>query len=235
MKNKRVKSSAKGKPFDVYSDNYDQILDNNLKFFTKDSSKFTNYKVEYLLSKNLSPTRILDFGCGNGKATNFLKQAFPQAELWGCDISEKIIHAAKKKYPDVKFFSITKPEELGFYSEEFDLIFVSCVLHHIAPQERLPWVESLAKCLSFGGKITIFEHNPYNPLTRYCVSTCEFDNDAVLLSLGECKNLFVKELSHVSSQYTLFFPWRTRIFQSIERSLIWLPLGGQYCVIFEKI
>ena len=234
MKNKQMESPVEGKSFEVYADNYDQILDQNLKIFTNDTSKFTHYKVEYLLSKQISPTRILDFGCGNGRATRFLKQAFPKAELWGCDVSEKIVHAAKKNFPDAKFFFITKPEDLGIYEEMFDLIFISCVVHHIIPKERLCWVKSLANSLSFGGKISIFEHNPYNPLTRYCVAGCEFDTDTVLLSIGECKKLFATELTHVSSQYTLFFPWRTRFFQSIERLLTWLPLGGQYCIILEK-
>ncbi len=30
------------------------------------------------------------------------------------------------------------------------------------------------------GRVYIFEHNPYNPVTRYLVATCEFDRDAVL-------------------------------------------------------
>ena len=235
MGNRRIKISAEEKSFDDYADNYDQILGQNLKFVTNDTSLFTRYKVEYLLSKHLSPKRILDFGCGNGKATEFLKQAFPKAELWGCDVSEKIIRAAKENYLDASFFFITKPEDLGIYTEKFDLIFISCVVHHIALHKRLPWVKSLANSLSPGGKIAIFEHNPYNPITRYCVATCEFDSEAVLLSLGECKKLFQTELSYISGQYTLFFPWRTYFFESVERLLTWLPLGGQYCIILEKI
>ena len=235
MKNKRIETSTSGELFDDYADNYDQILDHNLKLVTRDTSKFTRYKVEYLHLKKFSPRHILDFGCGNGKATRFLKEVFPKAELWGCDISEKIIHIAKKSHPDVNFFVMKKPEDLDSYTEMFDLIFISCVMHHIRPQERLPWVKSLRKALLPEGKIAIFEHNPYNPVTRYCVATCEFDSDAALLSLRECKKLFEAELSCISSQYTLFFPWRTHFFQSLERLLTWLPLGGQYCVIVEKI
>jgi SAM-dependent methyltransferase len=229
---KYVKQSREKTTLDIYADDYDEILKENLKLVTNDVSAFIRYKVEYLTSQHLSPKRILDFGCGIGRAGNFLKQAFPEAKLWGCDVSEQSIRLARENYPDTKFFSIAKPTDIELYSGMFDLVFVSCVLHHIIPEERLWWLESLAKALSLNGKIAIFEHNPYNPMTRHFVATCDFDVGVTLLSLQECKSLMTRAgLRCISSQYTLFFPWRTRFFKKLEKFLTWLPLGGQYCII----
>jgi SAM-dependent methyltransferase len=224
------------KTFVGYASDYERIVEENFKIVTNDVAYFTSYKVEYLRLKHLSPKRILDFGCGIGKAENFLKQAFPEAELWGCDVSEESLHLAQKSHSDVQFFLVEKPVDIERRSGMFDLIFVSCVFHHIVPEERLPWVESLAKSLSSNGKLAIFEINPYNPVARHFVATCVFDAGVTLLPLPKCKSLMAKAgLTCISGQYTLFFPWRKPFLNHLERFLTWLPLGGQYCVLAQKI
>jgi SAM-dependent methyltransferase len=221
--------------FDKFAANYDAIHKENMKGITDDISIFARYKAEHLLSLGMTPRRILDFGCGSGTLEPFLMQSFPGAELYGCDVSLDSISVAQEKFPEANFFPISAPNELAHYRGVFDLIIASCVLHHIAPRERLSWIESLGNSLAPGGKSAIFEHNPYNPVTRHLVNTCEFDVDAVLLRLKECKELIREAgLITVSSQYTLFFPWRSVFFVFAESLLRWLPLGGQYCLIFSN-
>jgi ubiquinone/menaquinone biosynthesis C-methylase UbiE len=232
---KKLANQPHEKTFDGYASDYERIVEENFKIVTNDISYFTGYKVEYLRLKHLSPKRILDFGCGIGKAENFLKQAFPGAELWGCDVSEESLHAARKSHPDVQFFSVANPVDMERHSGMFDLIFISCVFHHIVPEERLSWLESLAKSLSSNGKIAVFEVNPYNPVARHFVATCVFDAGVTLLSLPKCKSLIAEAgLTCISSQYTFFFPWRKPFLNNLERFLTWLPLGGQYCVLAQK-
>jgi len=73
------------------------------------------------------------------------------------------------------------------------------------------------------------EHNPINPVTRYIVSTCEFDENAVLIPAGR---LSAREkaagFSKVEVAYTGFFPGALRFLLPLEPWLSALPVGAHY-------
>ena len=46
----------------------------------------------------------LDFGCGNGRLTEVIKQALPKWQVYGTDVSNVAIEKAKKSYPNCTFF-----------------------------------------------------------------------------------------------------------------------------------
>src|SRR4051812_32202639 len=91
--------------FDQYAKNYNEILTEQLKFYEKDDSYFAEYKVVKLKTLLKSePKSILDFGCGIGRSTLFLKKHFPQAKIYGCDTSQKCLNEAAKLQPLAEFF-----------------------------------------------------------------------------------------------------------------------------------
>lgn len=47
------------------------------------------------------PARILDLGCGPGRMSLPLAERFPEAEIIGCDISEKMLALARNHGPDI--------------------------------------------------------------------------------------------------------------------------------------
>jgi hypothetical protein len=75
----------------------------------------------------------------------------------------------------------------------------------------------------------VFEHNPYNPLTRHAVNTCELDRDAVLLPPRETIAL-LKHAAAVEPEYRhyLFSPLGGATGSWLDRRLRNVPLGGQY-------
>jgi hypothetical protein len=81
----------------------------------------------------------------------------------------------------------------------------------------------------------IFEHNPFNPVTRYIVATCEFDEKAVLVP---AHSLMAREIaagfSNVKRSYIGFFPRMLRSLRSWEPWLSALPIGAQYFTVAEK-
>ena len=99
-------------------------------------------------------------------------------------------------------------------------------------------MDALLKCkqlLRDGGSIFLFEHNPFNPVTRLIFERCAFDEGAVMLRLREVKALAESVgLSVTRSDYTLFFPRQLSFLRPMERLLGWLPLGAQYCVEMAK-
>lgn len=216
--------------FDDYSIEYNKILEDQLKKFSDNIDFFAEYKVQ-ILKKMLdySPKFILEYGCGIGRNLRFLHHYFPLAQIFGCDTSRESLILANK-YKFAKLYHLGNDK----IKERFDLIFVSCVFHHIEPKKREGVVENIYSLLN-KGSVFVFEHNPYNPLTRHLVATCPFDRDAILLSQKECINLFTsKGFIKKANHYYLFLPPKLNKLYVIEKYLGWLPLGGQYFIQFTK-
>jgi SAM-dependent methyltransferase len=217
--------------FDDYSNEYNDILENRLKTFSHNVEFFAENKILILKKMlNYSPKMILEYGCGIGRNLSFLSKHFPGSEIFGCDISQESLKIAEKN-KFAKLYYLGSDE----INDKFDLIFISCVFHHIEPQKREEVVRYIYSLLVNKGSIFVFEHNPYNPLTRYIVNTCPFDSDAILLSMNECNKLFNSNgFITLAQQYYLFFPPKLAKLFCIEEYLGWLPLGGQYFIQFSK-
>lgn len=214
--------------FDDYADQYEGLLQAQLGFFSQDRGYFSDYKVRVVKDHlEATPQDVLDFGCGIGLSLPFLKEHFPQATISATDLSAKSLEYVGKNLP---FVQVLRDDQLE--GKEFDLIFVSGVFHHIPVSERPLVTARLRKLLSPHGRLFVFEHNPYNPVTRRMVSTCPFDEDAVLLTQSEMKRLFrdAAGLKIAHNGYCLFFPEKLKRMRPMERALRWLPMGGQYFV-----
>jgi len=224
--------------FDNIADSYDEELKKSLGIFgNKNVSMFAKYKIKILKSKlSQVPTNILEFGCGTGRNCIFIKNIFPNSNIFGCDISEKSLEIARKINLTIHYNMITNPFDLSkAYKEPFDCIFISNVFHHIPINEHQFWLDALYGILSNKGFIIIFEHNPYNPITKYIFNTSKIDKDATMLNPSYCCSLLKKaNFIDLRRDYTLFFLWRNGFFETIERILSWLPLGTQYYVIGRK-
>lgn len=214
--------------FDEYTDNYNELLHESTKFFSTSEEYFAKYKIELVRSEITRPiNRILEYGCGIGRNIRYLQAAFPGAEIIGTDISEASLTIAASENPGVRFEAERENLDLG----QFDLIFVAGVFHHIPPPERPSVSRLLAKRLTKAGSLCVFEHNPFNPVTRRIVNTCPYDADAVLLKPSELRSLLHQaELMTRGQAYCLFIPPKLSRLAPIEKYLEWLPLGGQYWI-----
>ncbi len=216
--------------FDEFAREYKEIQDDHLLFFGEESGYFAEIKAS--TARDLvfpAPRRILEFGCGTGMNLGSLAASFPGAELSGCDISEECLRVAANRHPNVDLFVSGREGDTD--RKPFDLVFVANVFHHIVPAERGPVLEGLRRRMADGGSLVVFEHNPYNPVTRHLVSTCPFDRDAVLLAPRELRTLVAGVGLMVRSlQYILFFPAFLRRLRFLEKPMRFLPLGGQYCI-----
>jgi SAM-dependent methyltransferase len=217
--------------FDDFAADYNNIHAENLRFFETESDYFAQYKAK--IAKNLinvDPARILEFGCGIGNNIKYLKNSFPDAVIAGCDISQKSIDLAAQQNPEVEFVNIEGLSETHFGS--YDLVFIANVFHHIQPEQRINTMLLLKKLLKKDGRLIIFEHNPYNPITRHIVNTCPFDADAKLLKPKELSTLLNEAgFSIMTRNYILFFTSFLACLRPFERYMTSLPLGGQYVIL----
>ena len=215
--------------FDDYTSNYNSLLRESTGFFSESEAYFARYKVDILRSEAPATTkRLLEYGCGIGRNIPFLRDAFPEAAIAGSDISSASLEIAREENPGVEFFV----EQAGSKSvSNYDVIFIAGVFHHIHVKERAAVMKTIFQRLAPGGAVIIFEHNPFNPVTRRIVNDCPYDKDAVLLRPSELKRILANAgLSVCHSEYCLFVPPAFSVLLPLEAKLGWLPLGGQYWV-----
>ncbi len=215
--------------FDETAANYTELLEENLGKYGKDISYYAEYKSLFMAQHVLgAPQQILEFGCGTGRNIPFIKKHFPQAEISAYDPSQESIEHAKSNNPNINFVDDIYDDK---HNAKYDLILVAGVYHHIPVAERESTTQRLHTLLKPQGELFLFEHNPYNPLTQKAVSTCPFDEDAVLLPPAEAINWIANSgLQLQKLRYCLFFPASLKRLRFLERFLYAIPFGGQYAV-----
>jgi SAM-dependent methyltransferase len=220
--------------FDAYADEYGDAVQRSIGFAGKDHDFFTRRKAFHLLDlarRRLGPAtalRALDVGCGVGLTDSYLVDRFRTLE--GVDTSEEAIRRAAAANPSVSYRTYAG-DRLPYEDEHFDLAFAICVLHHVRPAERPGFVAELRRVVRPGGLVAVFEHNPFNPLTRLAVMRCDFDADAVLVTPGKVDRLLRDVgLRPVEQRYVILFPSDRRRVQALEDALRGLPLAAQYYV-----
>ena len=191
------------------------------------------YKKEHLDAVIKDGKSLLDFGCGSGLYTEYIKKWYPQLSVCGVDVSEAFIDMARQKSTCCSYSVVKTPEELHKLGR-FDYIFVNCVLHHIPHREHQSWLRGLSALLNGGGKLIVMEMNPYAPLTQILQRTNKYEVNAVLLLPAYCRKLVAAFLTERAFGYTFVFPWRSAFFRAIEKSLCGVPFGAQYYVVAEK-
>jgi hypothetical protein len=105
------------------------------------------------------------------------------------------------------------------------------VLHHVPPRKWADLLCETRRVLSPGGSLTVFEHNPLNPLTQLVVRTNVIDKDAVLLRRGHLMRLMAEAgFADLESRYILVTPFENAYARKLETALGSIPLGAQYYV-----
>jgi len=132
-------------------------------------------------------------------------------------------------------FDLVPGGELPYDADSFHVVLVCCVLHHAAPDERVALLREGARVLAPGGRLYLFEHNPWNPITRLVVGGTSMDRNATLLSAAEVRAGLRRIGVHdVKTNYLMFFPPRWSWCRRLEDLLEWCPFGGQYVVTATK-
>jgi ubiquinone/menaquinone biosynthesis C-methylase UbiE len=121
---------------------------------------------------------------------------------------------------------------LPYPDASFDAAYTVCVMHHVPPEQWESLVREMRRVVRPGGITVVFEHNPFNPLTRRAVSTCEFDENAVLLRARRTRLLLRKAgLREVRSRYILTLPAAGGLPHKVDRLFSRLPFGAQYYAV----
>ena len=218
--------------FDAFAADYQASVERSVGFTGRDLGFFHRRKVHVLRRLagrhlgNLAGARVLDVGCGAG-VTDELLQPYV-GSLHGVDVSKQMVAQAKVRNPSA-MYEPYDGEHLPFPDGSFDFVLTICVVHHVPPPRWSDFVQEMARVTRPGGLVAILEHNPLNPLTRRAVSTCEFDEDAVLVPHRRATRLLRDAgVGPVEVCNFLFSPFEGRVGSRIDQWLARVPFGGQY-------
>jgi SAM-dependent methyltransferase len=85
---------------------------------------------EFLDSRQLQPATVLELGCGAGEVLKQLSEAWPAAQLTGCEISPQAFAECRKKAGERLRFELLQPGAVP--GGHFDLAMAIDVFEHVA-------------------------------------------------------------------------------------------------------
>jgi SAM-dependent methyltransferase len=227
-----------GDLFDQYAAAYEQALSTALAPAGESREYFAEGRVAWLKhclnEVKQTPKTVLDFGCGDGATTPLLLAALRAESAVGIDVSTKSLEIAGKNYAtgQVRFESIGEFHASG----QMDLAYCNGVFHHILPNQRAEALALVNRALRARGLFSLWENNPWSLATRYVMSRCAFDRDAIMLTPAEARSLLGNGgFEILRTDFRFIFPHALRALRKIEDFVYRLPLGTQYQVLCRKI
>jgi SAM-dependent methyltransferase len=225
--------------FDSFAESYEREVAAAIRFARIPHRFFLEAKRDHILNalrqrfEDLRQVRALDLGCGTGLVDCLLKVDLPK--LVGVDASEKVLEAAKFRNPELKYQHV-RDDLLPFEDQSFDVVFAICVWHHVPPSRWRGFLSEISRVLVANGVLLIYEHNPWNPLTRVAVARCAFDVDSVLLTARKAaENVRAAGFGSIIIDYLFFLPFRTQFTAFCERRVLRkIPIGAQYALCASR-
>jgi len=103
---------------------------------------------------------VLDVGCGTGQlGAAIAAQGF---DVFGVDLSASMVAKARQRGLAGTYAAVTTA--LPFADASFDLALTVATLHHLETPERVATtVAEMARVVTSGGFVVLWDHNPANP------------------------------------------------------------------------
>lgn len=112
-----------------------------------------------ILGEHVRGSRALDFGCGTGRSTRFLRDL--GFDTTGVDISESMLKKARERDPKGSYFLVSETELPELDHGSFDLVLSTFTFDNIPTREqKLASLRSLADLLTADGRMVNLVSSP---------------------------------------------------------------------------
>ncbi|MFC1951675.1 class I SAM-dependent methyltransferase [Chloroflexota bacterium] len=150
-------------------------------------------RIRQLIAKlYLSPKiKILDYGCGQGRYIGVLEEAFPGAEINGCDISTVAIEKAKNRYPKHSFLQFC--DITPYESDTFDFILSIEVFEHV--EDIFKTLNDISRILKVGGHL-VFSTPCANPFSFEHIK-CSLKKNGIQPSKDGFQRFYFEDAGHI--------------------------------------
>ncbi|MDZ7612246.1 MAG: class I SAM-dependent methyltransferase [Candidatus Moranbacteria bacterium] len=139
----------------------DKIRKEVTGFYDTVSHKFSQTRKNWwreldFIDKYIQPgSKLLDFGCGNGRLLELIYGNNLKTNYTGADVSESLIDLARAHYAKEKFVLIESEEKLPFPDNSFDVAVSVAVFHHLTPKMAESALKEISRVLKPGGVLVI--------------------------------------------------------------------------------
>lgn len=114
-------------------------------------------RFEYALRHIKDGDKVLDIGCGVGVFTRLVQDANPSCEIWGTDISDKVIKDNLEQHERIAYFQGYVGSQDALEDAYFDVVFSGETLEHLDDPNQL--FKDAHRVLKPGGTLIITTPN----------------------------------------------------------------------------
>ena len=121
-----------GVPYSSYNRFHEVMAEESYQTVVVGLIKYILPLVPNLITDLKNGIKVLDIGCGKGKAVNFMAQHFPKSNFYGYDLSNEAISDAIKEAQDMKNSNVSfKIQDILNFTlnDKFDLITAFDAIH----------------------------------------------------------------------------------------------------------
>ncbi len=169
------------------------------------SKKLRNLFVDYMPAR---VKRVLDLATGTGEVALAIKEHLPKAQVFGIDLSNKMLSIARKKARKRGLkveFRQENMERVRLPARYFDVVTVSFGLHEVPEKIRERVIREAYRLLKKGGRFVVMDFNtPQNIVLRalFSIFLAVFEEDyaRTFLSQDLKKKLEAIEFRHVKKR-----------------------------------
>ena len=131
-----------------------------------------------LLRKHVRGTRALDFGCGAGRSTRFLRAlAF---DVIGVDVSPAMLEQARGRDPGGDYRLVAEGALAEFGTATLDLVLAAFTFDNIPDQPKITALRELRRLLAPGGRLVVV----VSSAVIYCHEWASFSTQAYPANRG---------------------------------------------------
>jgi SAM-dependent methyltransferase len=121
--------------------------------------------------------RIFEIGTSSGHYTQALAEAFPKAEIWGCDPSPRMLEQAQRAANERGLawrLFVGSGERTGLDAASFDLVTSYIVLHEIPAEATRAQLREAFRLLRPGGDVLFADVTRYAALDKRAVRWADY-------------------------------------------------------------
>lgn len=135
------------------------------------STRERRFKTALIEQADILPSQsVLDLACGTGTLSIWVKQRFPDVEVFAIDgdpaILARAAHKARSAHVDIAFEQGLS-HALPYPDDHFDRVLSSLFFHHLSWEGKQRTAQELLRVLKPGGELHVADWGqPANPLMR---------------------------------------------------------------------
>jgi len=117
-----------------------------------------------------NPEKILELGCGSAQYTMGIAEAYPNSEIWACDLSPRQLEEAQRRANErgLKWNLFqAAAEDTGLDTEQFDLVTSYAMFHELPTRVAGAVLHEAHRLLKQGGCILIGDVKAYHAFDAF--------------------------------------------------------------------